>query len=725
MERRKKLLLLVSGFKRGIKIVIKKITDIFPIIFNCQLSNTFVSVTQYGKCEQRNIPVEYTELDYIQSDGSQYIDLDTAINQDDVIEIEFEIIGAQSGTNIFGYRTSASSNNIMLFFGSTSNRVFIDFNNSNYADYRLSYDVSLNTRYMAIISKSLRAILAADGTVLAENTTVCPDTITCPSAYLFAAAGTPAYNYGSPCKVYSCRINGKRNLVGAKDASDAVEMYDKVSAAPFANAGTGSFMAGQNATPSPKRSIDLWCNNGRLYSGNIYDKTAMGEVKQVCLYNEGQVYFAAGNGGFIVPIEPNTTYTINPNPASGVDVTIFRIGTLDYVPWDATTLSPVAVNNYVKQTTPTPITFTSEANDRYLFIQVNLVLAASVANTLTVTTSDVRVRGTPEVLTVSGNIVEFNETRISNTTWAAADKSHGFEVYADIYGKSKGDTLLANRNAFGAFVPCAVGQSISIDFFDYTPSYGRCFYCEITADGKCNTEPVKYATNSGVKQKTFTLTQTDSIGFVIEWFISVSERDYTKENYAVCYGTTPLAAYQPYTPIQTVNDVSNLFAVGDYADTEEFIAGILTHKIGIKVLTGDNTKDGYWGTSAGASNLYSLTIADSSKDNTFSPISTHFVGVLGSVGYASIQNGQFKHGSNSNTYFFKDTSSADVDVFKAFLTEQYANGTPVIVLYPLATETTEQTTAHSLVTNIGQNIIDISANVDNIPGEIEYYDVAD
>ena len=329
--------------------------------------------------------------------------------------------------------------------------------------------------------------------------------------------------------------------------------------------------------------------------------------------------------------------------------------------------------------------------------------------------------GTPEVLTVSGNIVEFNETRIDNTTWAAADKSHGFEVRADVYNKHVGNSLFSNANAYGAFVPCKLGQSISINFFDYAPYYGRCYYCEVTADGKCNTEPVKYSSNTALTQQTFTLTQADSIGFVIEWYISAEERNYTKENYAVCYGTTPLAAYQPYTPIQTVTDLPMLLSVGDYKDEEEIINGIKTGKVGIYVFTGEEafTK----GTAFYTTNTSFLP----SKAGNITPMCTHFKGISS---YASrvgdsltmTVNGPYTGSYRGCVYFYADRSLfATAADFQAWLAAQYAAGKPVIVLYPLAEETTEQTTAQHLVTHEGANTVDSVANVGPLEAKVEYY----
>ena len=163
------------------------------------------------------------------------------------------------------------------------------------------------------------------------------------------------------------------------------------------------------------------------------------------------------------------------------------------------------------------------------------------------------------VLKLSPNLVEFNETRIDSTTWAAAGKTKGFEVCADVYNKSVGSQLFTNQNCFGVFVPAKINESVSLNFFDYSPFYSRCYYCEVTADGKCNTAPVSFASGSAISQQTFTLTQADSIGFVFEWYLSSQQtRNYTKENYMIVRGTTPPTKYIPYGKIYADGTVETI-----------------------------------------------------------------------------------------------------------------------------------------------------------------------
>ena len=78
-------------------------------------------------------------------------------------------------------------------------------------------------------------------------------------------------------------------------------------------------------------------------------------------------------------------------------------------------------------------------------------------------------------------------------------------------------------------------------------------------------------------------------------------------------------------------------------------------------------------------------------------------------------------GASQYWYFIPTDQTIDtVDKWTAWVAGQYAAGTPVIVLYPLATEQTEQGTAHALHTTEGDNIVDVAANVSPVELAAEF-----
>jgi hypothetical protein len=174
-------------------------------------------------------------------------------------------------------------------------------------------------------------------------------------------------------------------------------------------------------------------------------------------------------------------------------------------------------------------------------------------------------------------------------------------------------------------------------------------------------------------------------------------------------------AYEPYHEPQTVTDIPMLLGVGDYKDEGELIAGIKTGRVGIKVLDGTEDWTAYtsstlviqnatsaWGAVAGVGGYCTHLTVLKAGETTFA--------------------GSCRFATALNVYEYKTAFGvADVAGFKAKLAEQYAAGTPVIVLYPLATETTEQTTPHSLHSYNGTTIVEAQTNVDPVELSVEYY----
>jgi hypothetical protein len=169
-----------------------------------------------------------------------------------------------------------------------------------------------------------------------------------------------------------------------------------------------------------------------------------------------------------------------------------------------------------------------------------------------------------------------------------------------------------------------------------------------------------------------------------------------------------------HTP-QTASAVS-LFGTNDYQDTQDIITGKVVRNVGIKVFDG---------TESYSSMAYGYATDELSDftDKGFVPLCTHFKGKDSATASLDTIRLYFTSGGVPRTYFFVDQTVDDFsteDKFKAWLAAQYAAGTPVILVYPLATETTEQVSPQSLSTNSGTNTITVTANVSPVPLEVKY-----
>lgn len=222
-----------------------------------------------------------------------------------------------------------------------------------------------------------------------------------------------------------------------------------------------------------------------------------------------------------------------------------------------------------------------------------------------------------------------------------------------------------------------------------------------------NTNYVRFGTN--INRTTVTLDKV----LAINWMLNI--------------GNT--MAYQPYVDSgiytdginevltmggQTAN-VETLFSVGIYKDIQEIITGDITRKVGIKVFDGTET---FTVSSSGA---MITQIPGVSIGATNNPINTHFALETSPT---SIAVGTQRFGANgsaiySTNYYMKHTTITTVADFKQWLTDQYNARTPVIVIYPLATETTESVTSQILTAQQGTNTI--SSNKGAREMEIKYY----
>lgn len=158
--------------------------------------------------------------------------------------------------------------------------------------------------------------------------------------------------------------------------------------------------------------------------------------------------------------------------------------------------------------------------------------------------------------------------------------------------------------------------------------------------------------------------------------------------------------------------VENLFVAGNYKDTQEIIGGTVTHKVGVAVLDGTENTLSF----ADGVGIFSPSDKLLVKGSMFC---THF-------GYKSVSSvikftdGTFGCFGSSVNIYFKSAGITSLGEWTAWLAAQYAAGTPVIVLYPLAEETTEQVTPQALRTAEGTNTVSVTSEVDPVTLTVVY-----
>ena len=224
-------------------------------IFVTGLSETdTVTCTKDGKTKQGkwtsktkpavSVPAGYTQLEYIESSGTQYIN--TGISAPNgfkaVIDWEFKsineydnVIGADNGGPTFNLLCVGSANDYywQLGAGHTKDSSTKPAVNTR---YNINLSTEKNSAYITVNNETL--LTFADSNTRTTN-----------NLFIFADDEKGTAKYFSSAKMYSCKIisNGSvvRDYIPAKRNSDGVGgRYDLMSKTFFTNAGTGTFTAG-------------------------------------------------------------------------------------------------------------------------------------------------------------------------------------------------------------------------------------------------------------------------------------------------------------------------------------------------------------------------------------------------------------------------------------------------------------------------------------------------
>ena len=190
------------------------------------------------------LPSGYTQLEYIQSSGTQYINTGFKPNQNTRAALTVDAKPSTAAAWLFGARNGNTDRTFGL----------LSFNSKYRSDYNNS------TEEYSTVTPSGKFTVDKDKNVTKFNGTI---GVTAKSGvfqctypmFLFANnnAGTAA-GFGS-FKLYVCQLydNGTliRDFVPCKNASGVIGLYDTVGRQFYANAGTGTFTAGPEVVYEP------------------------------------------------------------------------------------------------------------------------------------------------------------------------------------------------------------------------------------------------------------------------------------------------------------------------------------------------------------------------------------------------------------------------------------------------------------------------------------------
>lgn len=444
----------------------------------------------------------------------------------------------------------------------------------------------------------------------------------------------------------------------------------------------------QDGTPTPSSPVDIVCNNGRVVAGN-------------CISS-----IPDGQGTFITPSELTTNRVYKAFPT---DLVVGRSYTVTVTTGTGTNWLIIVQQKKPDGTSSANVsgwvtTYDFTPEEGYIYgvamrrSQDNIT-PADFNGTLTLDTTDSKpwTVGTPEMLTVSG-------INLCNPDYYQGD---GWFVGPN--------NTVANANANGTLVfPCKPNTTYS---WWHTKGAGGCRAFELPTDTVTQGQEATWAvgnpayTDANVVKKYTTSANAKLLCVCFGRDATGVGRTIAEQlaDFMLVEGDITTATnYEQYHAPQTAS-VENLFAVGDYEDTQDIISGLLTHKVGIKVFDGTE--------SIGTSNAtYTIAISDRVASKT-ALICSHFE--YSTKTSSQVENLKIISFGSTNIGFRYD-ACATKQAFADWLKAQYDAGTPVIVLYPLATETTESVSPQHLHTVAGTNIVDSTSNVSPVEAEVKY-----
>ncbi|MBP9999437.1 MAG: hypothetical protein KBT14_01935 [Proteobacteria bacterium] len=180
------------------------------------------------------LPAGYTELEYIESTGTQWIDTGFATSREAKFGIKFRDTLYQADKGFFG---SSSWNNSLAFYQTT---IRYCLNNTAF-----SLNITNATHSGELISSSSGVVGTFDGQEISFPQV--PDTNTGDGNIYLFSGGRNRNGLNTKIdwfKIWDSSDNLVRDFVPAKNASGVVGMYDTISGTFFTNQGTGSFIAG-------------------------------------------------------------------------------------------------------------------------------------------------------------------------------------------------------------------------------------------------------------------------------------------------------------------------------------------------------------------------------------------------------------------------------------------------------------------------------------------------
>lgn len=464
----------------------------------------------------------------------------------------------------------------------------------------------------------------------------------------------------------------------------------------------------QTGTPTPDTPIDIVCNNGVLkLSPNLFNKDLVPDINVYVNRVNGNINNPS-SGEFrssdYITIKEKTQYYVGiVNSIASSEGLAFYDDTKTYI--SGVSLTQLGENNNI---------ITSPANAKYIrfsfsidegyntnwqntvyFIEGNQPLTEFIPY------GSIYADGTQETVSVTGK--NLYDGTITHFAYLANDRvvTYNQEYMGITVPVKAGETYTFSRQ----YLP--ESKSTNRFNFYYTQEYPR-----VGVD-------VYNASSAPTNSLTQTFTVPNNMNYVVFYF-DIGGTDISNTKMMVELGTTA-TEYESYFNGGSAN-AEMLLGVGDYKDEQNITSGAVTRNVGVMVLDGSIG----WTYKSLGSGIARVYIRPTKPSDTDLALCSHAALTPISERTLAKDPNTFQFGilASDEAYLgFKlnESEFADATAWKQYLADQYANGTPVIIIYPLAEPTTESVTGQPLSVQQGTNIVSITqASINGLEIEVSY-----
>lgn len=207
------------------------------------IEDSIITPQEYENCLALTTKISnlnYVELEYIQSTGTQYIDTGVTVNTYMGFEADWQLTSRTTGYAMFGSRTDGSTPRFSLI---VSGGPFFAFLIGLGEMWKTSADTARHKCYLKVNSGGSVAS-KFDNTEYSSGTNRNMFT-NAPFLIFWNQFDTKASMKLYSCKLYNAAGDVTRDFIPVKrQDTNAIGLYDKITNQFYGNAGTGDFIAG-------------------------------------------------------------------------------------------------------------------------------------------------------------------------------------------------------------------------------------------------------------------------------------------------------------------------------------------------------------------------------------------------------------------------------------------------------------------------------------------------